>query len=68
MGKRGGGVVFISVFICSIMFAYVFRLRERIEAGFSGGHLTGTREALIPEVKADRMTNMNRKWNTMTGS
>jgi hypothetical protein len=50
------------------MFAYVFRLRERIEAGFSGGHLTGTREALIPEVKADRMTNMNRKWNTMTGS
>jgi hypothetical protein len=51
-GERGGGVVFISVFICFIMFAYVFRLRERIEAGFSGGHLTGIGEALIPEVKS----------------
>ncbi len=54
MGKRGGGSC---VYFCVYLFHNVclrFQTPGRIEADFSGGHLTGIGEALIPEVKVDR--------------
>ncbi len=68
-GKGGGGE--LCLFRCLLFHNVCLRFQStpgESRPASHGGHLTRTGEALIPEVKVDRMTNMNRKWNTMTGT